>query len=78
MKVADGAADNWAYLSSDALSSGEEAVDFFHAGEHLHAAIATVQDAGHAAPEAKRDAVERQRRASDSHSEGMGSERPLR
>ena len=46
VKVADGAADNWAYLSSDALPSGEEAVDFFHAGEHLHAAIATVYGDG--------------------------------
>ena len=42
VKVADGAADNWAYLSSDALPSGEEAVDFFHASEHLHVSIATV------------------------------------
>ena len=42
VKVADGAADNWAYLSSDALPSGEEAGDFFHASEHLHAALATV------------------------------------
>ncbi len=46
VKVADGAADNWAYLSSDALPSGEEAVDFFHASEHLHAAIATVYGDG--------------------------------
>ena len=44
VKVADGAADNW--TSSDALPSGEEAVDFFHAGEHLHAAIATVYGDG--------------------------------
>lgn len=40
VKVADGAADNWAYLSSDVLPSGEEVVDFFHASEHLHAAVA--------------------------------------
>jgi hypothetical protein len=46
VKVADGAADNWAYLSSDALPAGEEAVDFFHASEHLHAAIATVYGDG--------------------------------
>ena len=44
VKVADGVADNW--TSSDALPSGEEAVDFFHAGEHLHAAIATVYGDG--------------------------------
>lgn len=46
VKVADGAADNWAYLSSDALPAGEEAVDFFHASEHLHAAVATVYGDG--------------------------------
>jgi len=40
VKVADGAADNWAFLSSDVLPEGEEAVDFFHASEHLHTAIA--------------------------------------
>ncbi len=40
VKVADGAADNWQYLSSDALPAGDEVVDFFHASEHLHAAIA--------------------------------------
>ncbi len=39
VKVADGAADNWDFLSSAALPAGEEAVDFFHASEHLHAAI---------------------------------------
>ncbi len=48
VKVADGARDNWDYLSSTALPAGEEAVDFFHASEHLHAAIATVYgDATH-------------------------------
>lgn len=46
VKVADGAADNWAYLSSDALPSGEEVVDFSRASEHLHAAIATVYGDG--------------------------------
>jgi hypothetical protein len=46
LKVADGAADNWDYLSSDALPPGEEAVDFFHASEHLHAAIATAYGDG--------------------------------
>lgn len=40
VKVADGAADNWQFLSSDKLPDGEEVVDFFHASEHLHAAIA--------------------------------------
>lgn len=40
VKVADGARDNWDFLSSSALPGGEEALDFFHATEHLHAAIA--------------------------------------
>ncbi len=40
IKVADGAADNWQYLSSSVLPAGEEAIDFFHASEHLHIAIA--------------------------------------
>ncbi len=46
MKVADGAADNWEYLSSEALPKGDEAVDFFHASEHLHAALANVYGDG--------------------------------
>jgi hypothetical protein len=46
VKVADGAADNWDFLSSKALPPGEEAVDFFHASEHLHAAIANVYGDG--------------------------------
>jgi hypothetical protein len=40
VKIADGAADNWQFLASDKLPDGEEVVDFFHASEHLHAAIA--------------------------------------
>jgi hypothetical protein len=46
VKVADGAADNWNFLGSDALPTGEEVVDFFHAGEHLHAAIAAAYGDG--------------------------------
>src|ERR1019366_7476547 len=46
VKVADGAADNWDYLSSDALPPGVQVVDFFHASEHLHAAIANVYGDG--------------------------------
>lgn len=46
MKVADGANDNWDYLSSSALPKGEEAIDFFHASEHLHDAVATVYGDG--------------------------------
>ncbi len=40
VKLADAAADNWTYLASDALPEGPEIVDFFHASEHLHAAVA--------------------------------------
>ena len=45
VKVADGAADNWEFLSK-ALPAGEEAVDFFHASEHLHAALAAAYGDG--------------------------------
>jgi hypothetical protein len=46
VKVADAAADNWDYLSSDALPAGDEVIDFFHASEHLHAAVAQVYGDG--------------------------------
>jgi len=39
VKIADGGGDNWTFLSH-ALPAGEEALDFFHASEHLHAAVA--------------------------------------
>jgi len=39
VKIADGARDNWTYLS-EALPRGREIVDFYHAAEHLHAALA--------------------------------------
>ena len=38
VKLADGVDDNWTFLSN-ALPDGDEALDFFHATEHLHAAI---------------------------------------
>lgn len=34
VKVADGAKDNWAYLSSQ-LPDGHEIIDFYRAAEHL-------------------------------------------
>lgn len=34
VKIADGAKDNWTYLS-EALPAGQEVVDFYHAAEHL-------------------------------------------
>ena len=39
VKLADGAADNWSYLS-DTLPFGDECLDFFHASEHLSEALA--------------------------------------
>lgn len=39
VKVADGARDNWDYLSAQ-LPVGVEVVDFFHAAEHLRRALA--------------------------------------
>ena len=45
VKLADGAADNWEFLS-DQLPAGEEAVDFYHASEHLHAAMAAAYGDG--------------------------------
>lgn len=38
VKLADGAKDNWRYLSND-LPEGVEWVDYFHAAEHLKSAI---------------------------------------
>jgi hypothetical protein len=38
VKIADGAKDNWTYLS-DLVPEGEERVDFFHAAEQLKAAF---------------------------------------
>ena len=38
VKLADGAKDNWTYLS-DELPAGEEIIDFYHAAEHLKHAL---------------------------------------
>ncbi len=38
VKLADGARDNWTYLSKE-LPDGVEIVDFYHAAEHLSAAL---------------------------------------
>jgi hypothetical protein len=45
VKIADGVDDNWTFLS-DQLPHGDEALDFFHASEHLHAAIAAAYGDG--------------------------------
>lgn len=39
VKAADGAVDNWRFLHEE-VPEGEEVVDFFHAAEHLNAALA--------------------------------------
>jgi hypothetical protein len=39
IKLADGAEDNWSYLSSNELPKAPECIDFFHAAEHLNAAL---------------------------------------
>ena len=39
VKVADGAKDNWTYLSGE-LPDGEEVIDFYHAAGHLNTALA--------------------------------------
>ena len=39
MKVADGAKDNWTFLSGE-LPDGEEVIDFYHAAGHLDTALA--------------------------------------
>lgn len=51
VKVADGAKDNWTYLS-DMLPAGTELVDFFHAAHHLKDAF----DAAYGENTAKADA----------------------
>jgi hypothetical protein len=45
VKLADGANDNWTYLSS-ILPSGTEILDFYHAAEHLNAALGSVYGDG--------------------------------
>ena len=45
LKLADGANDNWTYLSS-ILPEGIEILDFYHAAEHLNAAMASVYGDG--------------------------------
>lgn len=45
VKAADGANDNWTFLHGD-LPPGDEVVDFFHAAEHLSAAVAAAYGDG--------------------------------
>jgi len=45
IKVADGAPDNWSYLG-EMLPFGEEVLDFYHAAEHLGAALGAAYGEG--------------------------------
>jgi len=45
VKVADAVQDNWDFLGT-LVPEGAEAIDFFHASEHLHAAIAAAYGDG--------------------------------
>lgn len=45
VKIADGAQDNWTFLQ-DAIPVGAEVIDFFHAAEHLGAALAAAYGDG--------------------------------
>lgn len=45
VKLADGVDDNWSFLAGE-LPDGVEALDFFHASEHLHAAVAAAYGDG--------------------------------
>jgi hypothetical protein len=45
VKLADGAPDNWSYLS-DTLPFGDECLDFYHASEHLSDALAAAYGEG--------------------------------
>lgn len=46
VKVADGAIDNWRYLQGSDLPDGIEVLDFYHAAEHLNAALAAAYGEG--------------------------------
>jgi hypothetical protein len=45
VKIADGVDDNWSFLAEE-LPDGVESHDFFHASEHLHAAVAAAYGDG--------------------------------
>lgn len=48
VKLADGAKDNWNFLRDKALPAGIEVLDFYHAAEHLSAAMAAAYGEGNA------------------------------
>lgn len=45
VKIADGSADNWSFLSKE-LPAGTEVADFFHAAEYLNAALGAAYGEG--------------------------------
>ena len=51
VKLADGAKDNWRYLRSNELPKGIEVLDFYHAAQHLSAALDAAYGEGN--PKAK-------------------------
>jgi len=46
VKIADGARDNWSFLGGETLPAGVEVLDFYHAAEHLNAALAAAYGEG--------------------------------
>jgi len=45
-EIADGARDNWSFLGGETLPAGVEVLDFYHAAEHLNAALAAAYGEG--------------------------------
>ena len=56
VKLADGTHDNWSFLC-EALPEGVETVDFFHAAEHLSAALGAVYGEGSVKTRARFEAL---------------------
>jgi len=56
VKVADGASDNWSYLG-ETLPFGEEVRDFYHAAEHLGAALGAAYGEGTAPYQARMETL---------------------
>jgi len=67
VKIADGAKDNWSYLSQ-ALPAGDEIIDFYHAAEHLKRALDAAY--GESSPKARRQ-FETYRHVLREHAEGV-------
>jgi hypothetical protein len=72
VKIADGAKDNWAYLSDIGLPDGEQVIDFYHAVEHLSDALTAAYGEGD-----KRDAQFEKLRHTLRH-DGRGVDKVIR